>query len=145
MFDFDFDCVSVVVIVGELVVFGDVVCCELLFVVGIYWVVVVVIIYVNMLFVLCVLYYVYEFELMLFVIVCIVDDVDLEKLFVVGVIEVILEIVEGSLMLVLYMLVLVGVLMCKVVWCVEEMCDECYSLLCGYFCGVDDVDDDDYE
>lgn len=141
VFDLDFDWVCEVVVVGEYVVYGDVVWCELLVVVGIYCVVVVVVMYVDMVFVLKVLYYVQVLELILFVIVCIIDDVDLDWLQQVGVIEVVFEIIEGSLMLVLYVLVLLGVLLCCVVWCVQEMCDVCYSLLCGYFYGQDDEED----
>ncbi|WP_205192405.1 TrkA C-terminal domain-containing protein, partial [Burkholderia sp. LMG 13014] len=74
-----------------------------------------------------------------------VDDADLEKLLAAGATEVIPEIVEGSLMLASHTLVLVGVPMRKVVRRVEEMRDERYSLLRGYFRGADDADDDDHE
>jgi CPA2 family monovalent cation:H+ antiporter-2 len=53
------------------------------------------------------------------------------------------EIVEGSLMLASHTLVLMGVPMRRVVRRVEEMRDERYSLLRGYFRGADDLDDDD--
>ena len=72
-----------------------------------------------------------------------VDDADLEKLLAAGATEVIPEIVEGSLMLASHALVLMGVPMRRVVRRVEEMRDERYSLLRGYFHGADDVDDDD--
>lgn len=127
---------------GVNVFYGDVVWCESLVVVGIYCVVVLVVIYVSMFLVLKVLYYVYELELELLVIVCSYDDVDLEKLLVVGVIEVVLEVLEGSFMLVLYVLVMLGVLLCCVVYCVQDVCDECYVLLCGYFYGMFDVEVD---
>ena len=72
-----------------------------------------------------------------------VDDADLEKLIASGATEVIPEIVEGSLMLASHTLVLMGVPMRRVVRRVEEMRDERYSLLRGYFHGADDSDDEE--
>ena len=72
-----------------------------------------------------------------------VDDSDLEKLLAAGATEVIPEIVEGSLMLASHTLVVMGVPMRRVVRRVEELRDERYSLLRGYFHGADDVEDDD--
>ncbi|OXH83082.1 hypothetical protein CA830_35580, partial [Burkholderia multivorans] len=92
-----------------------------------------------------VLHHVHELEPTLPAIVRTVDDADLEKLLAAGATEVIPEIVEGSLMLASHTLVLVGVPMRKVVRRVEEMRDERYSLLRGYFHGADDADDDDHE
>ena len=89
------------------------------------------------------LHNIHELEPTLPVIVRTVDDADLEKLIAAGATEVIPEIVEGSLMLASHTLVLMGVPMRRVVRRVEEMRDERYSLLRGYFHGADDVDDDD--
>ena len=85
-----------------------------------------------------VLHSIHELEPTLPVIVRTVDDADLEKLIAAGATEVIPEIVEGSLMLASHTLVLMGVPMRRVVRRVEEMRDERYSLLRGYFHGADD-------
>jgi CPA2 family monovalent cation:H+ antiporter-2 len=90
-----------------------------------------------------VLHNIHELQPTLPVIVRTVDDADLEKLIAAGATEVIPEIVEGSLMLASHTLVLMGVPMRRVVRRVEEMRDERYSLLRGYFHGADDPDDDD--
>src|ERR1700722_4211717 len=90
-----------------------------------------------------VLHSIHELEPTLPVIVRTVDDADLEKLIASGATEVIPEIVEGSLMLASHTLVLMGVPMRRVVRRVEEMRDERYSMLRGYFHGADDAEDDD--
>ena len=87
----------------------------------------------------------HELEPALPVIVRTVDDADLDKLFAAGATEVIPEIVEGSLMLASHTLVLMGVPMRRVLRSVEELRDERYSLLRGYFHGADDSDEDDGE
>ncbi len=89
------------------------------------------------------LHNIHELEPTLPVIVRTVDDADLEKLLAAGATEVIPEIVEGSLMLASHTLVVMGVPMRRVVRRVEEMRDERYALLRGYFHGADDMDDDD--
>ncbi len=89
-----------------------------------------------------VLHSIHELEPTLPTIVRTVDDADLEKLIASGATEVIPEIVEGSLMLASHTLVLMGVPMRRVVRRVEEMRDERYSMLRGYFHGADEDDDE---
>jgi CPA2 family monovalent cation:H+ antiporter-2 len=81
------------------------------------------------------------------VVVRTVDDHDLEKLQAAGATEVVPEAIEGSLMLASHALALVGVPMRQVIRSVQEQRDARYSLLRGYFHGVDDdtVDELDQE
>ena len=81
------------------------------------------------------------------VVVRTVDDHDLEKLQSAGATEVVPEAIEGSLMLASHALALVGVPMRQVIRSVQEQRDARYSLLRGYFHGVDDdtVDELDQE
>ncbi len=72
------------------------------------------------------------------IIVRTVDDHDLEKLQAAGATEVVPEAIEGSLMLASHALALVGVPMRRVIRSVQEQRDARYSLLRGYFHGVDD-------
>jgi CPA2 family monovalent cation:H+ antiporter-2 len=72
------------------------------------------------------------------VVVRTVDDHDLEKLQAAGATEVVPEAIEGSLMLASHALALVGVPMRRVIRSVQEQRDARYSLLRGYFHGVDD-------
>ncbi|HIC7212505.1 cation:proton antiporter domain-containing protein [Burkholderia stabilis] len=143
--DLDPDRVSAAAAAGESVVFGDAARRESLLAAGIHRAAAVAITYANTPSALRVLHHVHELEPTLPAIVRTVDDADLEKLLAAGATEVIPEIVEGSLMLASHTLVLVGVPMRKVVRRVEEMRDERYSLLRGYFRGADDADDDDHE
>ncbi|WP_323122992.1 cation:proton antiporter domain-containing protein [Burkholderia alba] len=143
--DLDPDRVTAAGAAGESVVFGDAARRESLLAAGIHRAAAVAITYANTPSALRVLHNVHELEPTLPVIVRTVDDADLEKLLAAGATEVIPEIVEGSLMLASHTLVLVGVPMRRVVRRVEEMRDERYSLLRGYFRGADDSDDDDRE
>ncbi len=140
--DLDPDRVSAAASAGESVVFGDAARRESLVAAGLHRAAAVAITYASTPSALKVLHNVHELEPTLPVIVRTVDDSDLERLLEAGATEVVPEIVEGSLMLASHMLVLMGVPMRRVVRRVEEMRDERYSLLRGYFRGADDPDDD---
>jgi CPA2 family monovalent cation:H+ antiporter-2 len=124
-------------------VFGDAGRRESLLAAGIHRAATIAITYANTPSALRVLHNIHELEPTLPVIVRTVDDADLEKLLAAGATEVIPEIVEGSLMLASHTLVVMGVPMRRVVRRVEEMRDERYALLRGYFHGADDMEDDD--
>jgi CPA2 family monovalent cation:H+ antiporter-2 len=141
--DLDPDRVAAAAAAGESVVFGDAGRRESLLAAGIHRAATVAITYANTPSALRVLHNIHELEPTLPVIVRTVDDSDLEKLLAAGATEVIPEIVEGSLMLASHTLVVMGVPMRRVVRRVEELRDERYSLLRGYFHGADDVEDDD--
>jgi len=66
------------------------------------------------------------------------DDRSLEKLQAAGATEVVPEALEGSLMLASHALALVGVPMRRVIRIVQDQRDARYSLLRGFFHGVDD-------
>ncbi len=140
--DLDPDRISAAVAAGESVVFGDAARRESLVAAGLHRAAAVAITYASTPSALKVLHNVHELEPALPVIVRTVDDSDLERLLKAGAAEVVPEIVEGSLMLASHTLVLMGVPMRRVVRRVEEMRDERYSLLRGYFRGADDPDDD---
>jgi CPA2 family monovalent cation:H+ antiporter-2 len=141
--DLDPDRVQAAAAAGESVVFGDAGRRESLLAAGIHRAATIAITYANTPSALRVLHNIHELEPTLPVIVRTVDDADLEKLLAAGATEVIPEIVEGSLMLASHTLVVMGVPMRRVVRRVEEMRDERYALLRGYFHGADDMDDDD--
>ncbi|QBQ95938.1 cation:proton antiporter [Paraburkholderia pallida] len=143
--DLDPDRVAAAAAAGESVVFGDAARRESLVAAGIHRAAAVAITYANTQSALRVLHNIHELEPTLPVIVRTVDDADLERLLAAGATEVIPEIVEGSLMLASHMLVVMGVPMRRVVRRVEEMRDERYSLLRGYFHGTDDVGEDGHE
>jgi CPA2 family monovalent cation:H+ antiporter-2 len=143
--DLDPDRVSAAAAAGETVVFGDAGRREALVAAGIHRAAAVAVTYANTPSALKVLRHVHELEPTLPVIVRTLDDVDLDRLLAGGATEVIPESVEGSLMLASHTLVLVGVPMRRVVRRVEEMRDERYSLLRGYFRGADDLDEDGRE
>lgn len=143
--DLDPDRVAAAAAAGESVVFGDAARRESLVAAGIHRAAAVAITYANTQSALRVLHHVHELEPTLPVIVRTVDDADLERLLAAGATEVIPEIVEGSLMLASHMLVVMGVPMRRVVRRVEEMRDERYSMLRGYFHGTDDVGEDGHE
>jgi monovalent cation:H+ antiporter-2, CPA2 family len=143
--DLDPDRVAAAAAAGESVVFGDAARRESLVAAGIHRAAAVAITYANTPSAFRVLHHIHELEPTLPVIVRTVDDADLERLLAAGATEVIPEIVEGSLMLASHMLVLMGVPMRRVVRRVEEMRDERYSLLRGYFHGTDDVGEDGHE
>ncbi|WP_322091521.1 cation:proton antiporter domain-containing protein [Paraburkholderia bannensis] len=143
--DLDPDRVAAAAAAGESVVFGDAARRESLVAAGIHRAAAVAITYANTQSAFRVLHHIHELEPTLPVIVRTVDDADLERLLAAGATEVIPEIVEGSLMLASHMLVLMGVPMRRVVRRVEELRDERYSLLRGYFHGTDDAGEDGHE
>jgi monovalent cation:H+ antiporter-2, CPA2 family len=141
--DLDPDRVSAAAAAGESVVFGDAGRRESLVAAGIHRAAALATTYANTPSALRVLHNVHELAPTLPVIVRTVDDSDLDRLLAAGATEVIPEIVEGSLMLASHTLVLVGVPMRRVVRRVEELRNERYSLLRGYFHGADDPGEDD--
>lgn len=143
--DLDPDRVAAAAAAGEPVVYGDASRRESLVAAGIHRAAAVAITFADTGAALRALHNVHELEPALPVIVRTVDDADLDKLFAAGATEVIPEIVEGSLMLASHTLVLMGVPMRRVLRSVEELRDERYSLLRGYFHGADDSDEDDGE
>jgi CPA2 family monovalent cation:H+ antiporter-2 len=70
------------------------------------------------------------------------DDHDLEKLRTAGATEVVPEALEGSLMLASHALALVGVPVRRVWRIVQELREERYDMLRGYFHGADDPEGD---
>jgi CPA2 family monovalent cation:H+ antiporter-2 len=140
--DLDPDRVNAAASAGESVVFGDAARHEALVAAGLQRAAAVAITYTNLPSALRVLEHVQELNPGLPVIVRTVDDAAFDKLTAAGATEVIPEIVEGSLMLASHTLVVVGVPMRRVLRRVEQMRDERYGLLRGYFRGADDPDDE---
>ena len=140
--DLDPDRVRAAASAGESVVFGDAARHESLIAAGIQRAATVAITYANTPSALKVLSHVQESNAALPVIVRTVDDSSLDKLIAAGATEVIPEIVEGSLMLASHTLVVMGVPMRRVIRRVEQMRDERYGLLRGYFRGADDTEDE---
>jgi len=140
--DLDPDRVQAAASAGESVVFGDAGRHESLVAAGIQRAAAVAITYANTPSALRVLTHVQELNGALPVIVRTVDDAALDKLIAAGATEVIPEIVEGSLMLASHTLVVMGVPMRRVIRRVEELRDERYGLLRGYFRGADDTEDE---
>jgi len=140
--DLDPDRVQAAASAGESVVFGDAGRHESLVAAGIQRAAAVAITYANTPSALRVLTHVQELNAVLPVIVRTVDDAALDKLIAAGATEVIPEIVEGSLMLASHTLVVMGVPMRRVIRRVEELRDERYGLLRGYFRGADDTEDE---
>lgn len=140
--DLDPDRVDAAASAGESVVFGDAGRHESLAAAGIQRAAAVAITYANTPSALKVLGHVQQLNVSLPVIVRTVDDAALDKLIAAGATEVIPEIVEGSLMLASHTLVVMGVPMRRVIRRVEQMRDERYGLLRGYFRGADDTEDE---
>jgi len=140
--DLDPDRVRAAAEAGESVVFGDAARHESLIAAGLHRAATVAITYANTPSALKVLTHVQEANSALPVIVRTVDDAALDTLIAGGATEVIPESVEGSLMLASHTLVVMGVPMRRVIRRVEQMRDERYSLLRGYFRGADDTEDE---
>ncbi len=139
--DLDPDRVREAAAAGDTVVYGDAGRREALVAAGIHRAAAVVVTYANTPSALRVLHHTQELAPRLPVIVRTVDDSDLERLQKAGATEVVPEIIEGSLMLASHALVLMGVPMRRVVRHVQDARDARYSLLRGYFHGIDDDDD----
>ncbi|VVD70744.1 monovalent cation:proton antiporter family protein [Pandoraea terrigena] len=127
---------------GETVVFGDAARREALIAAGIHRAAGIVVTYDSTPAALKVLAQVQALEPTLPVVVRTVDDTHMDELIAAGATEVVPEIVEGSLMLASHALVLMGVPMRRVLRRVAQARNERYSLLRGYFHGLDDEDDD---
>lgn len=143
--DLDPDRVNAAATAGESVVFGNAERKESLVAAGIHRAIAISITYANTQSALRVLHYIHDLEPKLPVIVRTVDDSDIDKLLTAGATEVIPEIVEGNLMLASHTLVLIGVPMRRVLRRAEELRNQRYSLLRGYFHGANDLNNDDNE
>ena len=139
--DLDPERVREAAVSGETVVYGDAGRSEALVAAGIHRAAAVVVTYANAPSAIRALHHIHTLAPRLPVIVRTVDDSDLERLQQAGATEVVPEIIEGSLMLASHALVLMGVPMRRVVRHVQDARDARYSLLRGYFHGVDDDDD----
>ncbi|ALS60235.1 MULTISPECIES: monovalent cation:proton antiporter family protein [Pandoraea] len=126
---------------GETVVFGDAARREALVAAGIHRAAGIVVTYDSTPAALKVLAQVQALEPTLPVVVRTVDDTHIDDLIAAGATEVVPEIVEGSLMLASHALVLMGVPMRRVLRRVAQARNERYSLLRGYFHGLDDDDE----
>lgn len=126
---------------GETVVFGDAARREALIAAGIHRAAGIVVTYDSTPAALKVLSQVQALEPTLPVVVRTVDDTHMDELIAAGATEVVPEIVEGSLMLASHALVLLGVPMRRVLRRVAQARNERYSLLRGYFHGLDDEDE----
>ncbi|VVD67841.1 potassium transporter [Pandoraea communis] len=126
---------------GETVVFGDAARREALIAAGIHRAAGIVVTYDSTPAALKVLAQVQALEPTLPVVVRTVDDTHIDDLIAAGATEVVPEIVEGSLMLASHALVLMGVPMRRVLRRVAQARNERYSLLRGYFHGLDDEDE----
>ncbi|EON14510.1 MULTISPECIES: monovalent cation:proton antiporter family protein [Pandoraea] len=126
---------------GETVVFGDAARREALVAAGIHRAAGIVVTYDSTPAALKVLAQVQALEPTLPVVVRTVDDTHIDDLIAAGATEVVPEIVEGSLMLASHALVLMGVPMRRVLRRVAQARNERYSLLRGYFHGLDDEDE----
>ncbi|GAB3628614.1 potassium transporter [Pandoraea terrae] len=126
---------------GEAVVFGDAARREALIAAGVHRAAAVVVTYDSTPAALKVLAQVQTLEPTLPVVVRTVDDTSIDDLLAAGATEVVPEIVEGSLMLASHALVLLGVPMRRVLRRVAQARNARYSLLRGYFHGLDDDDE----
>ena len=136
--DLDPDRVRQAAAAGQSVVFGDAARLQSLMAAGLARASAVVISYHDTPSSLKVLHHVHEHAPQVPVIVRTIDDTDLEKLRAAGATEVVPEAIEGSLMLANHALALVGVPMRRVLRITQEARDARYSLLRGYFHGIDD-------
>ncbi len=73
------------------------------------------------------------------------DDTDIEKLKAAGAAEIVAEVVEGSLMLATQTMLLLGVPLNKVLSRLRQVRGERYELMRGFFPGVTDMDDSQYD
>jgi CPA2 family monovalent cation:H+ antiporter-2 len=136
--DLDPDRVRQAAAAGQSVVFGDAARLQSLMAAGLARASAVVISYHDTPSSLKVLHHVHEHAPQVPVVVRTIDDTDLEKLRAAGATEVVPEAIEGSLMLANHALALVGVPMRRVLRITQEARDARYSLLRGYFHGIDD-------
>ncbi len=136
--DLDPDRVRQAAAAGQSVVFGDAARLQSLMAAGLARAPAVVVSYIDTPSALKILRLVREHAPAVPVIVCSIDDADLEVLRAAGATEVVPEAIEGSLMLASHALALVGVPMRKVIRLTRDARDARYGLLRGYFHGADD-------
>ena len=136
--DLDPDRVRQAAAAGQSVVFGDAARLQSLMAAGLARASAVVVSYHDTSSALKVLHHVNEHAAHVPVVVRTIDDTDLEKLRAAGATEVVPEAIEGSLMLANHALALVGVPMRRVLRITQDARDARYSLLRGYFHGLDD-------
>ena len=123
---------------GESVVYGDAARREVLQAAGIARARAVVVTYADVPSAMGVLSAVQEINPQIPVIVRTVDDADLSKLMQAGAAEVVPEVLEGSLMLASHALILLGVPLARVLRSVQEVRENRYHLLKGFFHGESD-------
>jgi CPA2 family monovalent cation:H+ antiporter-2 len=136
--DLDPDRIAAARAAGESVAYGDAARREALIAAGVQRALAVAITYANTPSALKVLNHLQDLAPTLPVVVRTIDDADLDQILAAGATEVIPETVEGSLMLASHMLVVAGVPMRRVLRQIEALRDARYSLLRGYFHGLDD-------
>jgi len=136
--DLDPDRVRQAAAAGQSVVFGDAARLQSLMAAGLARANAVVVSYPNTASALKILHLVREHAPRVPVLVRTIDDSDLETLRAAGATEVVPEAIEGSLMLASHVLALVGVPVRKVIRLARDARDARYSLLRGYFHGLDD-------
>ncbi|MFM2055889.1 MAG: hypothetical protein RLY71_274 [Pseudomonadota bacterium] len=136
--DLDPDRVRQAAAAGQSVVFGDAARLQSLMAAGLARAAAVVVSYHDTSSALKVLQHVHDHAPKVPVVVRTIDDTDLEKLRGAGATEVVPEALEGSLMLAMHALALVGVPVRRVIHLTRDARDARYSLLRGYFHGADD-------
>lgn len=136
--DLDPDRVRQAAAAGQSVVFGDAARLPSLMAAGLARASAVVVSYHDTASALKVLHHVRDHTPQVPVVVRTIDDSDLEKLRGAGATEVVPEAIEGSLMLAMHALALVGVPVRRVIRLTQDARDARYSLLRGYFHGADD-------
>jgi CPA2 family monovalent cation:H+ antiporter-2 len=128
---------------GESVVFGDAARREVLVAAGIQRAKALAVTYSDTASALKILAHVHEMRPELPVVVRTVDDTDIERLKEAGAVEVVAEIMEGSLMLASTTLILLGVPLNRVLARIRQTREQRYSLFRGFFRGVTDETDSD--
>ncbi|MBI1395653.1 MAG: potassium transporter [Betaproteobacteria bacterium] len=128
-------------IAGESVVFGDAGRREVLMAAGLMRASALVVTYADTASALRILDHVKEVRPDLPVVVRTVDDADIERLQAAGAVEVVAEVMEGSLMLASHALMLLGVPLHRVLKRIRLAREQRYSLFRGFFRGITDEDD----
>ncbi|HUU73945.1 MAG TPA: monovalent cation:proton antiporter-2 (CPA2) family protein [Burkholderiales bacterium] len=140
--DFDPQRVREAAAAGESVVFGDAARREVLIAAGLLRANALVVSYADTTSALRILSLVQELRPGLPVIVRTLDDSDIDQLKQAGAAEVVAEILEGSLMVAMHALMLLGVPFNRVLQRIRETREERYGLFRGFYHGVTDEDED---
>jgi CPA2 family monovalent cation:H+ antiporter-2 len=140
--DFDPQRVREAAAAGESVVFGDAARREVLIAAGLLRANALVVSYADTTSALRILSLVQELRPGLPVIVRTLDDSDIDRLKQAGAAEVVAEILEGSLMVAMHALMLLGVPFNRVLQRIRETREERYGLFRGFYHGVTDEDED---